>query len=1107
MKKQKGKKILALLTAICSLSTTFIFPEAFEFSVSAEETHVTGDANEDGELNVRDAAFIANKFAKRMGDLLPEWADFNGDDNVNVRDAAAIAHYLAYPLSTSTVSTVTFYMNDKTNAVHQTVSVITDEMVEEPVVPTRDGYTFGGWYEDAACKEPYDFDLLVMEDIDLYAQWNHPGPYSVTFDSAGGSYIPNQTVYEDQPVTEPKDPKRDGYVFIGWLDEYNEYFEFDEILNKDIALTAEWVRKSEITQDIEDILGTYLKTNETLIENDCITSVNISGESEDAYKVVASEINSGPLLSIPGYLTAVDINALGGTISDAVITFQYDPEQLEDDDISPEELGIVWYDETNDTVVLLDSKVDTDNNNVYVSTDHFSKYAVVNVTEWMESQNTKLPTIRTEETPYYSIILAMDCSGSMSGDKMSKSIVAAQDMIDVLADEDRVTLLAFEDSTQTVFEQVQLVSTDENDITVDNRDMIKEQIASLYADGGTDIESVLESALECKSNDAQYQSFVILLSDGQSSVSDSVLNSLKENGQRVISVGVGSDVDSYLMQNIADVTEGTYLFCENANDLAAAFKSLQDAYIGSTVDTDNDGLPDSVETTGMRDQYGEIWMTDPNKDDTDDDGISDGEEMGLYYPLAQPPYFQRVSRPDMYTINSSEAYLLMPDNMMSAVDVDNNKIKLEVYISDAGYRMVPDLLTPPDPDGISKEYIYSSPKNLNVNLSGLPDGVVIDSLKTVNEGVISGTMTTSYKTTAILSYTKNVTLDNVTWIVTADNCSEWTGFAEEEIKAKYIKKTQSVQKTKVELPDAEQAKLNLAQASLDIVNKLYSNAKNETADNIEYTRANVKNMMHLSARCHKEDVIPDGMYDAFALAILHSLEKSELEKYETKPNKMANQIYSQIKGGLSNGNKKAVEKVDGIQYKVTYKIYAEYGLAVGSQTISWHDSNGSHWATLTWENVSSRNGLNALADYCAALAQLNQDVWTDFMSYYVSDAFGLMGIKTVTKKNVDKVFAVTEKTIKALCNKYDADALIKEMGEGIEEKLKSGLTNKFKSFIKDNVPNGDKIVKAAEQYKKIKDKYDEFQKFVSASDNEKAVKAFEEFQKAYNKLDVFIESM
>ena len=42
---------------------------------------------------------------------------------------------------------------------------------KKPASPTADGYTFGGWYTDKACKEAYDFSKPVTADLTLYAKW------------------------------------------------------------------------------------------------------------------------------------------------------------------------------------------------------------------------------------------------------------------------------------------------------------------------------------------------------------------------------------------------------------------------------------------------------------------------------------------------------------------------------------------------------------------------------------------------------------------------------------------------------------------------------------------------------------------------------------------------------------------------------------------------------------------------------------------------------------------------------------------------------------------------------------------------------------------------
>ncbi len=43
--------------------------------------------------------------------------------------------------------------------------------ITKPADPTREGYTFAGWYTDEACTEEYDFSVAVTADMTLYAKW------------------------------------------------------------------------------------------------------------------------------------------------------------------------------------------------------------------------------------------------------------------------------------------------------------------------------------------------------------------------------------------------------------------------------------------------------------------------------------------------------------------------------------------------------------------------------------------------------------------------------------------------------------------------------------------------------------------------------------------------------------------------------------------------------------------------------------------------------------------------------------------------------------------------------------------------------------------------
>lgn len=58
--------------------------------------------------------------------------------------------------------------------------------VTKPADPTREGYTFGGWYADAACTKAYDFATAVTSDMTLYAKWTKNETSSSGPDNTGG---------------------------------------------------------------------------------------------------------------------------------------------------------------------------------------------------------------------------------------------------------------------------------------------------------------------------------------------------------------------------------------------------------------------------------------------------------------------------------------------------------------------------------------------------------------------------------------------------------------------------------------------------------------------------------------------------------------------------------------------------------------------------------------------------------------------------------------------------------------------------------------------------------------------------------------------------------
>ena len=137
--------------------------------------------------------------------------------------------------------TVTFDTDGGSNVT--TVEVYEKQLVSIPATPTKDGYTFLGWYlNDTA----FDFSTKITKDITLVAKWsinsNTEKTWNVTFDSNGGSSVANKTVKDGETLSSNIKTTRDGYTFLGWyLGETK--FDFSTKITKDIKLTAKWEKK------------------------------------------------------------------------------------------------------------------------------------------------------------------------------------------------------------------------------------------------------------------------------------------------------------------------------------------------------------------------------------------------------------------------------------------------------------------------------------------------------------------------------------------------------------------------------------------------------------------------------------------------------------------------------------------------------------------------------------------------------------------------------------------------------------------------------------------------------------------------------------------------
>src|SRR5450432_2819871 len=164
------------------------------------------------------------------------------------------------------------------------------------------------------------------------------------------------------------------------------------------------------------------------------------------------------------------------------------------------------------------------------------------------------PTIAKEAKPApKDIVFVVDTSGSMAGAKMNQARKALAFCVENLNADDRFDIVRFSTEAEPLFGK--LVDADS-----DHRKRASDFIGDLKPIGGTAIADALQAALKMRAEKSERPFVVIFLTDGLPTVGartpDEIVASVKKAGAgvRIFSFGIGSDVNTQLLDQIAENT-------------------------------------------------------------------------------------------------------------------------------------------------------------------------------------------------------------------------------------------------------------------------------------------------------------------------------------------------------------------------------------------------------------------------------------------------------------------------------------------------------------------------------------------------------------------------
>lgn len=175
--------------------------------------------------------------------------------------------------------------------VAHTQTVAYDTTASDFADPVKDGYTFIGWFADAACETPFDFESYFAQTDKAAETTVYAGFEEIIeiFYYVDGTLTWTQVVSDDTTAAIPNEPGKAGYSFAGWYDkegdgaklfDFEAYFASEQ--KTDVNVYAHFERIAEDAVQISYFAdGQPWRTQ--VVEGDVVTPATVDDPVKEGY--------------------------------------------------------------------------------------------------------------------------------------------------------------------------------------------------------------------------------------------------------------------------------------------------------------------------------------------------------------------------------------------------------------------------------------------------------------------------------------------------------------------------------------------------------------------------------------------------------------------------------------------------------------------------------------------------------------------------------------------------------------------------------------------------------------------------------------------------------